>query len=39
LLYPWHSDGLIVKHKNLIYYQRDSAKAEPAEDPFLPVKI
>jgi hypothetical protein len=28
-----------LKHKNLIYYQRDSAKAEPSEDPFLPVEI
>jgi hypothetical protein len=28
-----------LKHKRLIYYQRDSAKAEPSQDPFLPVEI
>jgi hypothetical protein len=28
-----------LKHESLIYYQRDSAKAEASEDPFLPVEI
>jgi hypothetical protein len=29
----------LLKHKRLIYYQRDSAKAEPIQDPFLPTEI
>jgi hypothetical protein len=28
-----------LKHKRLIYYQRDSAKAEPSQHPFLPAGI
>jgi hypothetical protein len=28
-----------LKHKSLIYYQRDSAKAEPIQDPFLSAEI
>ncbi len=28
-----------LKHKRLIYYQRDSAKAEPSQHPFLPAEI
>jgi len=27
------------KHKRLIYYERDSAKAEPSQHPFLPAEI
>jgi len=28
-----------LKHKRLIYYQRDSAKAEPSQHLFLPAEI
>jgi hypothetical protein len=28
-----------LKRKSLIYYQSDSAKAKPTEDPFLPREI
>jgi hypothetical protein len=28
-----------LKHKSLIYYERDRAKTEPSEDPFFPVEI
>jgi hypothetical protein len=28
-----------LKRKSLIYYQSDSAKAEPTEDPSLPAEI